>query len=255
MKKLQFIFLFFICSCGSFSFRSKEEGPGSMQGYRQYQTQDYIAHLKSLEKSYLVSLEQKPVTLKKDSLQYLESLVSKIVKNNELFFTNKDRPSFQIIYSENPFHFSLPGRKFFFSTSLLRKYISSETMLLCLLTYELIRSEKNLYPKAIIVPRGFIETERILSLLRLETEDKSEVHKWAFYSLKRIGVDPDSYLSWLQVKNRNSLDFALQIGDVQSISKEEALFKAFLIQEVNRGEDVNNFKGSSREFYRFIGQI
>ena len=44
------------------------------------------------------------------------------------------------------------GHKFFFSSSLIKKYVKNETMLYCLIVYELVRSEKNIYKKKIIVP-------------------------------------------------------------------------------------------------------
>jgi hypothetical protein len=128
-------------------------------------------------------------------------------------------------------------------------------MLYCLLVYELIRSEKSIYKKTIIIPTGTLSTSRILSLLRLETNNKVEIHKWAFYILKRIGIDTDSYLSWLQIKNRNSLDFAMQIGDIQSVSQEESLFKTFLIEEVKNLKQSTQYKGSSQKFYTFLKQI
>jgi hypothetical protein len=95
----------------------------------------------------------------------------------------------------------------------------------------------------------------MLSLLRLRTADKIEIHKWAYYLLKRSGVDTDTYLSWLQIKNRNSLDFSIQLGDIQSISREEALFKSFLIESVKESNSTNRHRGSSRQFYSLLNDI
>ena len=67
-------------------------------------------------------------------------------------------------------------------------------MLYCLLVYELIRSERAIYEKKIIIPTGTLSTSRILSILRININDKVEIHKWAFYILKRIGLDTDTYL-------------------------------------------------------------
>ena len=85
--------------------------------------------------------------------------------------------------------------------------------------------------------------------------DKVEIHKWSYYLLKRTGVGPDSYLSWLQVKNRNSLDFSLQLGDIRSISREEALFKAFLIEAEKDSTRFSKYRGSSKAFYRLLNEI
>jgi len=226
-----------------------------LEYYREFSNQDYIDHLENYKNVYLVDKKNQITTLSKDNTEYLEGLVKRITENNELFFNQVKKPTFYVIQSEIPFHFSLPGRVFFFSSSLIKRYIKNETMLYCLISYELIRSERALYKKTIIIPTGTISTSRILAILRLDTANKVEIHKWAFYILKRIGIDTDSYLSWLQIKNRNSLDFTLQLGDMQSISREEALFKSFLIEEVKSIKKVPLYKGSSRKFYTFLNNI
>lgn len=223
--------------------------------YQKLERSDYISHMKNFENLYLNHEGIKTVKLTAKNKRYLSDIADTIIKKNELFFTQEGEANFHVIKSNTPFHFSLPGRKIFFSTSLVEKYINNETMLFCMLVYELIRSEKSLYEKQIVIPAGTLSTSRILSLLRLDIANKVEVHKWAFYILKRVGIDTDSYLSWLQVKNRNSLDFSMQIGDVQSISREEALFKSFLIQEVKNTRKNLKYKGSSRDFYAFVRNI
>ena len=105
------------------------------------------------------------------------------------------------------------------------------------------------------MPTGHLTTSRILGLMRLKTIDKVEIHKWAFYTLKRVGIDPDIYLSWLQIQNRNSLDFAVQLGDTSSISREESLFKAFLIEQSNAKSNQTKYERSSRDFYSFVNRL
>lgn len=261
LKNMKFIFIgliFIFSSCSNFKIeRWKKDAPEEVKltYYQEFSNLDYIDHIADFEKVYLTDKKKKLVGLSKKNSEYLKSIVKKITENNELFF-NQIKPSkFYIVESKTPFHFSLPGRKFFFSTSLIQKYIKNEIMLYCLIVYELIRSERNLYNRTIIIPTGTLSTSRLLALLRLDTLSKVEVHKWAFYILKRIGIDTDSYLSWLQIKNRNSLDFALQLGDIQSISREEALFKSFLIEEVKSMSKTTSYKGSSRKFYSFLRNI
>lgn len=247
-----------LTSCAKFSFNnSKNEKAREIDyaEYSEFSTVDYIDHLQSFEKIYTVNQSQNIINLNSPTKKYLEDIVKNITLNNELFFTNEVKPTFFIIKSKKPFHFSLPGRKFFISKALLDRYIKNETLLYCVLTYELIRSEKNIYKKTLIIPTGNISTTRILSLLRLNIEDKVEIHKWAYYLLKRIGLETDTYLTWLQVKNRNSLDFVTQLGDTQSISIEESRFKAFLIKNSKNGKRNYKYKGSSRKFYSFMNQI
>ena len=128
-------------------------------------------------------------------------------------------------------------------------------MLVSILSYEMVRSEKLLYPKQLIIPLGFITLERLLSLGRLNIEEKVEVHKWAHYLTIRSGYDGEYYLSWLQTQNRNTADFILQVGDINLINREEFLFKAFLIKNAADGDEIALRKNSSKSFYAFINSI
>lgn len=254
MKILSLIILL-STGCTYLGIRKGEVSRVRLKNYSEFDAKDYEDHLESFEKTYLRTNSKKIIPLSKSSNKYLNSIVERIIKTNELFFLKKIKPRFHIIKSKTPFHFSLPRRKFFISSVILKKYITNESMLYCMILFELIKSEKNLYKKNIIIPTGTLSTSRVLSLLRLETQDKFEIHKWAFYILKRIGMDTDSYLSWLQMKNRNSLDFSLQIGNVESISREEALFKSFLIQEIQNNRRRSEFRSSSKRFYSFIKNV
>ena len=227
----------------------------TLEAYQLYDDQDYIDHLKSFEKTYVQNFTKGKIEkIKGSSYIYLSSIVKKIQLNNELFFKSNESPEFYIVYDKTPFHFSLPSKKFFLSEGLIKKYIKNEVMLYCLLSFELVRSEKNIYEKKIIIPSGVLTTQQMIALTRISTADKVEVHKWAFYVLKRVGIEPESYLAWLQVINRNSMDFSLQLGDVHSISKEESMFKAFLIQNEKR-DQIKRHHGSSRNFYQFIKRL
>lgn len=218
-------------------------------------SQDFIDHMEAFEGFYLDSEDVELVRLNSRDQAYLREIAEAIIKNNELFFMSGMSPVFKVVKSKTPFHFSLPGQKIFLSSGLISKYIKSEKLLYSVIAYELIRSEKNIYKKAEVVPTGYLSTARILSLLKLGTEEKVETHKWAYYTLKRVGVDPDSYLSWLQIQNRNSADFALQLGDTSSISREESLFKAFIIQNAGKKAGLSKYERSSKGFYAFVNQI
>ncbi len=255
---MKYLILILLFSCSSFKlpvFNQKPKVELELTNYKEFNNFDYIDHLKSYHKVYLENIESKRIDLQAKHQEFLKNTVKKITSANELFFKDNVQPEFYIVNSNIPFHFSLPGYKFYFSSSLIKRYVKNETILYCLIVYELVRSEKNIYEKKIIIPTGAIDTERILSLLRLNTEVKVEIHKWSYYLLKRIGLESDSYLSWLQIKNRNSLDFSLQLGDVRSISREEALFKAFLIDNYLEASQRTKYKGSSKQFYSFLRSI
>jgi hypothetical protein len=262
MDKLKYILVMLIlivnslgCSYFNFKKKNKNDGIVDLVNYRLYDASDYVDHLTSLKGQYLESSQTNLYPTNDQATIYLSKIGDNLVSKNELFFTSGLRAKFYIIEDESPFHFSLPGKNIFISSGLIKKYIKSEQILYCLVAYELIISEKNLYKKNIIIPTGTINTRRMLSLLRLNIEEKVEIHKWAFHILKRVGVDTDNYLSWIQIQNRNSVDFSLQLGDISSISREESLFKAFIIKNTEKKKSSKSHEGSSREFYAFINQL
>jgi hypothetical protein len=250
--------LFILSGCSRIPLVNSNTGKDdslNFRGFEYYEQEDYTQHFEEFEKFYLASESVANKKLNYRQKIYLEKLADNIIKNNELFFITASKAKFYVINSSTPFHFSLPGRKIFFSSGLIKKYLKSENTLYCLLTYELIRSEKKIYHKTLIIPTGTINTTRMLSIMRLTTAEKVEIHKWAFYILKRLGIDTDNYLSWIQIQNRNSTDFMLQLGDMNSISREESLFKMFLINNTKESAMGKKYSGSSREFYSFINGI
>ena len=258
MKLYLLTFIVLFSSCANIPFLKSDKNSSAdveLSGYNQFENQDYVDHLKSLKHPYLKSTSINQIKLNYRRQKYLQKSLEKIVKNNELFFRKELNANVYVIDDSTPFHFSLPGQNIFISSGLIKKYVKSEKILYCLLAYELIISEKNIYKKRMIIPTGAVSTRRILSLLRLGIDEKVEVHKWAFYILKRIGVDSDNYLSWLQIQNRNSVDFSLQLGDIGSISREESLFKAFIIKNSDKKKKEKKYEGSSREFYAFVKSL
>lgn len=256
-----YILIFFsLSSCSSIKFlklRGSENSKMDISNinYQSIQKKDYQEHFKAFEKFYLNSTITKKIDLPKSSQKYIQKISNEIIDNNELFFKEREKVILYVIDDDSPFHFSLPGKKIFLSKGLIKKYIKNEKLLYCLLTYELIRSEKNIYHKIMVIPTGTITTNRLLSIMRLSTVEKVEIHKWAFYILKRVGIDTDIYLSWIQIQNRNSIDFSNQLGDINSISREESLFKAFLIKSTKESANNRKYSGSSKEFYNFIKNI
>lgn len=216
--------------------------------------QDYEDHLAALKQPFLNSPGIKIFRLDDSAKKYIEALISDIIANNEIFFKKLKQGSVTIIDSEAPLHFSLPKGEIFLSRGLITKYLKNESMLVCVLSYELVRSEKLLYPRQTLIPIGYVTLEKMLNLNRLSLDEKMEVHKWAHHLTIRSGFDGEYYLSWLQAQNRNTADFILQVGDANQITREESLFKAFLIKSTNE-EQVIPRKNSSKSFYTFINRI
>lgn len=253
---LNVTFLALLLSCAGTRNKGSGKDPRiELNNFRSMEKEDFVDHLAAFENFYLNSNEVKLFRLSVQDEKYLASISADITENNELFFTEGKKPVFRVVKSSVPFHFSLPGMRIFFSTGLVSKYLKSEKLLYSVLAYELIRSEKNIYRKVQIAPTGYMTTPRILSLLKLDTTEKAQTHKWAYYTLKRVGVDPDTYLSWLQIQNRNSADFALQLGDTGSISREESLFKAFIVANAGKKTSLSKYESSSRDFYSFVNRI
>jgi hypothetical protein len=217
-------------------------------------SKDYADHLASLKASFLSTPGVKIYPLNAGSKKYLQGIAEEIISKNEIFFKNLKTANVTIIDSDAPLHFSLPKGEIFMSVGLISKYIKHESMLVSILAYELVRSENLLYPKQIVIPIGYVETEKMIALGRLGLEEKMEVHKWAHYLTVRSGFDGEYYLSWLQTQNRNTADFIMQVGDANLINREESLFKAFLIKNSTEDE-VPGKQNSSKIFYSFINSI
>jgi hypothetical protein len=217
------------------------------------QSQDYADHFASLKESFLNTPGVNRVRIDKNTSAYFQSLLSDVISKNEIFFHYLRRAEVTVIDTEIPLHFSLPKGEVFLSKGLVTKYIKHESMLVSILAFELVRSEKLLYPKEVIIPTGSLPLERIIMLARLSLDEKMQVHKWAHHLTERSGYDGEYYLSWLQTQNRNTADFLLQVGDANLITREEALFKAHLIKTDTENTVVK--KNSSKNFYTLLNKL
>jgi len=253
IRNIFFVAILISCAQVKIPFVSQKEDPTLVRGWTEYEQDDYSRHLASFEKTFLQSDISHELLLTGKAREYIENLASLILQNNELFFQDQRRPRIHIIKGSVPYHFSTPGKVIFLSTALINKYVKHEAILASIVCYEVIRSEKNLYNRSIIVPVGFLSVERMLAFNRIDVEEKMEIHKWAYYSIRRSGFDGEYYLSWLQTINRNTADFIPLQGDAGSISREEALFKAFMIRR-SKTEDELTYarRESSKDFYQFL---
>lgn len=246
--------LAFSISCTSIKIPVTKKNHHLYNGrYEPLSKNDFSDHLASLRVPFLAGSGVK-VSDVPEARKYLKQLTNEIISKNEIFFKNLNSASVTILESNSPIHFSLPKGEIFISTGLISKYIKHESMLVSVLSYELVRSENLLYPKNIIIPVGHISIGRMLRFSKLDLEEKIEIHKWAHYLTIRSGYDGEYYLAWLQTQNRNTADFLLQVGDIDTINSEESLFKAFLIKS-SVEDDLTLKKNSSKKFYTFINSI
>lgn len=220
------------------------------------QTKDYVDHLASASKDYLNYEETKTIKLRPDTIEFLENVYERLVSNNQLILNIVEKPSFYIIQHKSPFLFSLPRSQFFFSSALIEKYLKSEELFVAAFAAEVVRSQRFVYEKRIMLPLGFYNTEKMIALTRLKFSTKEQVNEWTYFVLKRAGYDSSAYLNWIQVQNRNTLDFALFLGDSLGISKEEHLFKNFMTKQGVLGvEKKFNEANSSKNFYKLLNNI
>lgn len=248
-----FVLLLILSSCSTFKIPTKKKGKNlSYSGYQEMDERDFVDHFASQKEPFLATPGIQTTKLSARNKKYLQDLVNDIISKNEIFFTNLRMAKVTILDTPSPLHFSFPKGEIFISSGLIAKYIKHESMLVGILSFELVKSEKVLYPKQVIIPLGYSPLERVLTLNRLNLDEKMEVHKWAHYLTIRSGFDGEYYLSWLQTQNRNTADFILQVGDANQINREESLFKAFLIKNSNEEDNVILKKNSSKAFYTFI---
>ena len=252
MKMFCLIFLFFInSSCSSTKKYIKD-----YSSLGEVTDLDYINHLSSAGADYLSYVETREIKLNKDSIQFLTTIYERLMINNELLLLQNTKPSFHILANGIPYIFSLPGAQFFISNGLIEKYLKSEELFVAAFAAEVLKSDRNIYEKKIMIPLGFYNTEKIIKLTRLKSEMKYQVNEWTYFILKRAGFDASAYLNWIQVQNRNTLDFSLYLGDATTISKEEYYFKNFMSKQGILGFDRKvNEANSSKPFYKLLNNV
>jgi hypothetical protein len=251
MKKFFLILLFILSSCSTNPKNSKDYSQLSEPANK-----DFVDHLAAMGPVYLKSEDVKEVKLKNESIQFLEQIYERIITNNEILLKRDGKPNFHVIINKTPFIFSLPRSQFFISSGLIEKYLKSEELFVAALSAEILKSDRFIYEKRMMIPLGYYSTERMILITRLRPETKYQINEWSYFVLKRAGFDASAYLNWIQVQNRNTLDFSLYLGDAISISKEEHLFKNFMAKQgVASVEKKINEANSSRAFYNLLNNI
>ena len=251
MKITFLLFLLFLTSCSS-----NEKIRLDFSNLGEMREKDYVEHLASVGEDYLSHNLNLEIKLGKESEKFLEQVYERIVSNNEIMLAHEYAPSFHIIKGSRPFLFSLPHSQFFISNVLIEKYLKSEELFVAALSAEIIKSNRNIYEKRIMIPLGFYNTEKLLLITRLKEETKYKLNEWTYFILKRAGYDSTAYLNWIQIQNRNSLEFSYYLGDSIGISKEEHYFKNFMTKQGVVGFEKNiNEANSSKAFYKLLNNI
>ncbi len=218
--------------------------------------QDYVKHYMFLGESYLKSSDVNIISISQQSKDYINKIFQRLVQNNELILTNVNNINFYILNNPTPFLFSLPGNNYYYSSGLFKKHMKSEELFVATFAAEILKSQKNIYEKKLFIPLGVMSTEKMLQLTRIKPEYKKRINEWSYQILKRAGYDGTAYLNWIQVQNRNSIDFALYLGETTSIMNEEQMFKNFISsQGIMSVEKKLNESNSSKEYYNLLKEI
>lgn len=219
--------------------------------------QDYVDHLASLGESYLSFNKDRQEKISNQSRDYLSEIYHRIIQNNEIFLSKREPAFFYVIRHSTPFIFSLPRSQFFISSGLLKKFLKNEQLFVAALSREIIRSQRNLYERNVVLATGNMSTEEMLNLMKLDLSTKEKINEWSYVILRRSGFDSSALLAWIQLQNKNPLDFALYSGDRSQISREEFAFKNFLVKEKRMNTELGNLdeKNSSKSFYKLLSEI
>lgn len=253
-KVIILILLFQLLNVGCSIFIKKKPRDDFAKLYIQDSRRDYWEHWKKLGDDFKQTYKKQLSIPPERVSRYLKNMLLGIEKKNEVFFEKdpETEVSFLIFNDQRPFYFSLPTGEIILSRKLIERYIDHEGVLVSILIPEFIRMKKAIYTKIKKIPLGFLEIEKMLSMQRLPFDQRMKLHQWSYYLLLRTNYNPGQYLSWLQLQNRNHLDFSFYLADSILLAKEEAYLKQFIVQ--NYGKlDLNplNLK-SSKEFYSFI---
>jgi len=242
-------------SCALFKKNKDEVNLWAKYEKEQKKNEEYLNHLAELGDHYLNTPGVKVVRISKSSQKFLENIYQRIIKNNEIYIKNIYSPQFFIIKDQAPFLFSLPGVKVYISTGLINKYLKNESLLIAALGIEIVKSSMKAYENRVVVPVGYIVTNKIISMTKVPLKIKSEINKWTYLILKRANYDASAMLNWIQAQNKNVLDFSYMVPSAKQSSEEEFLFKNFLVKE-NEGE-FEEFKiaNSSKGFYKLIKEV
>lgn len=241
-----FLLLTFLMSCSRFNYL-KKEFPFNYRNNAE--VEDYREHLSHIAKSYISSNKSKLIKVSNSSKKYLFDLVNRIKNNNEIIFQDKAEIKLYLVKDSRPFIFSLPNGYYFISRGLVNNYIRSEDIFISMFVYELIRNELTIYKKISEIPYEKSTLSRVLQVTNLELETRNELNILTYKVLKRAGFDPEARLLWIQMVNKNSIDFSIMYESPNVIPKEEYLFKNYISN--NKSDNFEYERNSTRSFYSF----
>ena len=220
------------------------------------QKKEYERHYELIGIRLRQNTQTKIKKLSLNSEKYLQKFFQHIVERNQLFLNSKIENKFFLIQDRVPFFFSLPNGQIYASSRFVFEFLKTQDLLAAFFCEQLYRSHNLVYQKFFFLPEISVDKEKILNFNKLFLKETVEVNKWAYLLLKRTEYDPLAALSWMQILSKNASDFIYQRWRFNSISREEFLFRKFLIAETNISfSELYLEKNSSKEFYQFKNEI
>ena len=239
--------LIFSTSC---SIKNDVEFPYNAE--REFSVDDYQKHLKQLAVNFIKNNKGYVYKVSYRTNKYLSKISNRIISNNESLF-DKRKLNVYWIKDSRPIFFSLPGGYIFLSKGLLKSYVRSEDVFVSIIAYEILKSNLLIYKKNIVTPFEDISLDKVLLLSQVDIETMNKMNILTYEVLKRAGFDPESRLLWIQLQNKNSIDFALLYETPSILPKLEYMFKNYV--STRRDNLLEYERSASRDFYKFRKRI
>jgi len=247
-------FLTLISSCSNSSIDQKSYNV-IQKRLKLLRSETVINQYGYLNNLYISSHREKIIKLDKNTKKYIENIISKLYRFNETFLPNVEKIEIIVLDEKIPFFFSLPSGQIYLSNLLFKKYFKSESLFNAIIAIELYKMANKIYLTIPIIPLGHVDINQLVAISRLPTEQKFEIYKWAYHVLNRSGYDPSAILSTIQLISKHHLEFYFQNGDVGNPSREEFLFKSYIVKEQLNLKLPSENENSSQDFYKFIRSI
>ncbi|MGB0453648.1 MAG: hypothetical protein ACPGJV_08025 [Bacteriovoracaceae bacterium] len=243
-----FLSAILLSSCGILDFYKTKP---TYKPSSQYSPEDYVRQISFLGQSYLKQNKSLILPISKQSQEYFRSIYTRVTARAEKYLKypipRKDI-KVVILKMKSPLYFCLPDGTFVFSSRLFEKYLDNEDLFVAVFSTLIYMAHNHIYRKQIFYPKGSITTRELLQMVYLSPEVRFEVNKWGYFIMSRAGFDSSAFLSFIQIKNKNVLEFSMMYKDLNVISREEYNFKNFIV-EMRNIETNRNPRNSSKKFY------
>lgn len=236
----------FLVSCAKIQYL-EDKYPYNFKN--ELEVKDYREHLERVANIFIKNNRRKLTKVSTYRNRYLIELVEKIKRSNEIILKRDTELKIYIVEDHKPYIFSLPEGYYFISRGLVNNYVRSEDIFISMFVYEYLRNELTIYKKMTVIPYEQIGLSKIMQITNLDLKTRNELNILTYKVLKRSGFDPEARLLWIQMVNKNSIDFSIMYESPNIVPKEEYLFKNYISE--NKSDSFEFDRNSSKSFYNF----